>query len=58
MASQLAWRVATYTGGQGDCVEVADDAGAVVVRDSKDRDGGTVAFTGPAWERFTATLRR
>jgi hypothetical protein len=57
MASQLAWRVATYTGGNGDCVEVADDAGAVVVRDTKDRDGGTLAFTGSAWGRFTASLR-
>jgi Domain of unknown function (DUF397) len=57
MASQLAWRVATYTGGQGNCVEVADDAGAVVVRDTKDRDGGTLAFGATAWERFTASLR-
>jgi Domain of unknown function (DUF397) len=57
MAGQLAWRVATYTGGQGNCVEVADNAGAFVVRDTKNRDGGTLAFTGSAWERFTTSLR-
>jgi len=53
----MEWRKSTYTGGQGNCVEVADDAAAVAVRDTKDRDGGTLAFTGSAWERFTASLR-
>ena len=33
------WRVATYTGGQGNCVEVGRSAAAVAVRDTKDRKG-------------------
>jgi hypothetical protein len=36
------WRVATYTGGQGNCVEVGRSATAVAVRDTKDRQGGPV----------------
>ncbi|HLI36888.1 MAG TPA: DUF397 domain-containing protein, partial [Streptosporangiaceae bacterium] len=39
MASEPAWRVSTYTGGNGNCVEVAAVACAVVVRDTKDRAG-------------------
>jgi hypothetical protein len=57
MASQPAWRVATYTGGNGNCVEVADAASVVMVRDTKDRDGGTLAFTADAWRAFTGALR-
>ena len=36
------WRIATYTGGQGNCVEVGRSATAVAVRDTKDREGGPV----------------
>jgi Domain of unknown function (DUF397) len=48
MASQPAWRVATYTGGNGNCVEVADAAAAVMVRDTKDRDGKTISIPADA----------
>lgn len=51
------WRVATYTGGNGDCVEVGDAPRAILVRDTKDRDGGTLTFTADAWQAFTGTLR-
>ncbi|WP_141578662.1 DUF397 domain-containing protein [Actinomadura sp. WMMA1423] len=34
------WRKSSYTGSNGgNCVELADAAGAVAVRDSKDPDG-------------------
>ena len=53
-----AWRKSTYSGGSGgDCVEVADGAAIVLVRDTKDRDGGTLAFAADAWEAFTVTLK-
>jgi hypothetical protein len=29
----------------------------VMVRDTTNRDGGTLAFTADAWQEFTATLR-
>ena len=51
------WRVATYTGGNGDCVEVGDADRAILVRDTKDRNGGTLTFTAAAWKAFTKSLR-
>jgi Domain of unknown function (DUF397) len=57
MASQPAWRVATYTGGNGNCVEVADAASVVMVRDTKDRDAGTISFPVGAWEVFTSKIK-
>jgi Domain of unknown function (DUF397) len=29
----------------------------ILVRDTTDRDGGTLAFTAAAWAKFTASLR-
>jgi hypothetical protein len=51
------WRVASYTGGQGDCVEVGDADRAILVRDSKDRAGGTLTFTTANWQSFTNSLK-
>ena len=52
------WRTATYTGGQGNCVEVGRSATAVAVRDTKDRDGGPVLrFPPSAWQAFTEHLK-
>ena len=52
------WRKSSYSSGQGGaCVETASEAGAVMVRDTTDRDGGTLMFGPGAWERFTASLR-
>ena len=52
------WRVATYTGGQGNCVEVGRSAAAVAVRDTKDRDGGPVLRFDPSvWQAFTERLK-
>jgi len=51
------WRKATYSNGGENCVETADGSGVVLVRDTKDRDGGTLAFGAGAWALFTASLR-
>lgn len=37
--SRAAWRVSSYTGGNGDCVEIAQVKRQTAVRDSKDPDG-------------------
>jgi hypothetical protein len=51
------WRKSTYSGSNGgDCVEVAS-AGAVMVRDTTNRDGGTLSFGAAAWATFLGTLR-
>ena len=51
------WRKASYSNGSGDCVEVADMARLVLVRDTTDRDGGTLTFTADSWRAFLGTLR-
>jgi hypothetical protein len=51
------WRKSTYSAGNGgDCVEVANDD-MVLVRDTTNRDGGTLGFSAAAWERFLGTIR-
>ena len=55
--TDMNWRKATYSNGGENCVETANGSGVVLVRDTKDRDGGTLTFGIGAWERFTASLR-
>jgi hypothetical protein len=52
------WRVATYTGGQGNCVEVGNSAAVIAVRDTKDTENGPVLRFDPyAWRAFTGHLK-
>jgi Domain of unknown function (DUF397) len=39
------------------CVETASDAGTVLVRDTTNRDGGTLAFGAAAWAAFLTSMR-
>ncbi len=56
--TDLTWRTSTYSSnGGGECVEVANRVGAICVRDTTNRIGGTLVFGTDAWEKFTATLR-
>ncbi|MET8280212.1 DUF397 domain-containing protein [Micromonospora sp. NPDC005174] len=54
------WRTATRSSNNGgNCVEVADNLpGRVLVRDSKDRDGGTLTFAPTSWRSFVEQLRQ
>jgi hypothetical protein len=57
-SSALNWRTSSRSGNNGgQCVEVADAARVVLVRDTKDRDGGTLAFTAEAWRVFAGALK-
>jgi hypothetical protein len=51
------WRKASYSNGSGSCVETASGACAVAVRDTTNRDGGTLAFSVEAWSAFVAGLK-
>ena len=52
-----AWRKSSYSGTNGNCVEVDGAARVVLVRDTKDRDSGALAFSTDAWAAFTASLK-
>ncbi|MFD3450929.1 DUF397 domain-containing protein [Streptomyces sp. NPDC058691] len=53
----LSWRKSTHSDTEGsDCVEVAPGADAVHVRDSKDPQGPTLAFTPAAWAEFVSAV--
>ena len=51
--NEPSWRKSTRSNGHSNCVDVADNVpGRVLVRDTKDRDGGTLTFAPTAWSRF------
>ena len=51
------WRTSSYSGSNGgECVEVAT-ANAVLVRDTTDANGPTLAFPATTWSAFTAALK-
>lgn len=52
------WRRSSYSGGQGDCLELAHNIpGLAPVRDSKDPGGAVIVFGRGAWGAFVARLR-
>jgi Domain of unknown function (DUF397) len=54
---ESAWRKSSYSGDNGgECVEVAT-AGAVLIRDTTNRNSAVLAFTGDAWRAFTETIK-
>jgi len=50
--TRAAWRKSSRSGGQGNCVEVADTPAAIGVRDSKDPAGPVLVFTRVDWQEF------
>jgi hypothetical protein len=59
MDTVLSWCKASYSSGQGNCIEVAElPDGGRLVRDTKDRDGGTLRFTAAEWHQFTEAIKR
>jgi hypothetical protein len=51
------WRKSSYSTNDGNCVEVATQAGIVRVRDSKDPKGPELRMTAEDWRRFTASIK-
>ncbi|WFE25423.1 DUF397 domain-containing protein [Solwaraspora sp. WMMD791] len=56
--TEPAWRTSSRSNSNGGaCVEVADNLpGRVLVRDSKDRTGGTLTFAPTAWSTFVTQV--
>ncbi|PSK93708.1 uncharacterized protein DUF397 [Murinocardiopsis flavida] len=57
MTDPRAWHKSSYSGGQGSCVEVAE-GDTVLVRDTRHRDLGHIAYPPQAWVAFVSDLRR
>jgi hypothetical protein len=56
--ARAAWRTSSYSGGSGNCVEVAGGLpGAVGVRDSKVPGGRALVFTAAAWRAFAGQVK-
>ena len=52
------WRKSSFSGTSGgSCVEAADMAGHILVRDTTDRGGMVLSISPDAWLGFTGTLR-
>ena len=57
-STRMMWRKSTYSDSGGEnCVETASDAGVVLVRDTTNRAGGTLAFGPEAWAAFLTSIR-
>jgi hypothetical protein len=53
------WRKSTYSDANGgNCVEVSEAVRVVMVRDTTDRDGGTLALSAGAWSAFVAGIKQ
>ncbi|MDQ3887408.1 MAG: DUF397 domain-containing protein [Actinomycetota bacterium] len=52
---KVGWRTSSYSPNGGACVEVAPAPDGVLVRDSKDSSGPTLAVTTAQWQAFLAT---
>ena len=53
----LAWRKSSASGGAGECVEVAKADSFVLARDSRDRSGVVLEFTGGQWLGFVRRIK-
>jgi hypothetical protein len=51
------WRKSSYSGGQGNCVEVAPLRDGVAVRDSKNPSGPVLRFSANDWQAFVSNIK-
>jgi hypothetical protein len=52
------WRKSSYSNANGgQCVETASHSGAILVRDTTNREADMLTFSASAWESFVTSLR-
>jgi hypothetical protein len=52
------WRKSSYSDSNGGaCVETASASGTILIRDTADRESGTLTFSAEAWQAFTGAFR-
>ncbi|MDV5143275.1 DUF397 domain-containing protein [Streptomyces sp. SBC-4] len=53
------WRKSSYSGGEGECVEIADvpSHGGIAVRDSKNPSGPAIVFDTAAFAALITTIQ-
>ena len=58
MDNALRWYKSTRSNGSGACVEVAhrENDSQTFVRDTKDRDGGTLSVSAASWSAFVSSV--
>lgn len=54
--ARAAWRTSTYSTGGQNCVEVGPSPSTIGVRDTKNRDAGSLAVPRAAWAAFIASI--
>ena len=53
------WRKSSWSNANGgSCVETASRNGLVMVRDTTNRDGGTLAFSASAWTSLVTGIKQ
>ena len=55
--AELTWAKSSYSASDENCVEVALPAPAVLIRDSKDPDGGVLKLSGATFLALTREYR-
>jgi Domain of unknown function (DUF397) len=51
------WRKSSRSDNGGNCVEAGNAPGAVLVRDTTDRDGTALSIAADVWQAFTDGLK-
>jgi uncharacterized protein DUF397 len=53
------WRKSTFSNANGGaCLETASADGVILVRDTTNRDGGTLSFSASAWASLVTSIKQ